>query len=69
MREQAEGATGDIGQRIRQLRKEHGVAQAELADAAGISQSTLSDIERGEIVGRSLETLARLARFFGVSAD
>ena len=69
MIEKEVGSAGDVGQRIRQLRREHGVAQSELAIAAGISQSTLSDMERGEIAGRSLETLARLARFFGVSAD
>ena len=37
--------------------------------AVGISRSTLSDLERGEISGRSLEILAGLARSHRVSAD
>jgi transcriptional regulator with XRE-family HTH domain len=48
---------------------EIGLTQREVARRAGISQSTLSDIERGEITGRSLEVLASLARIFNVSAD
>jgi transcriptional regulator with XRE-family HTH domain len=60
---------GGVGIRLRLLRRERGLAQATVAEAVGISQSTLSGLERGDTAGRSLETLAALARFFGVSAD
>jgi len=43
------------GARIRNLRKARKLTQAQLADAMGIDQSTLSDIERG--AGFTAETL------------
>ncbi len=45
------------------------MSQRALARAAGISQSTYSDLERGDGTGRSLETLARVAKALGASAD
>ncbi|SHN40554.1 Transcriptional regulator, contains XRE-family HTH domain [Rhizobacter sp. OV335] len=40
-----------IGARVRGLRKEMGLTQAELAARAGVDQSTISDIERGKSFG------------------
>ena len=37
-----------IGSRLRKLRKEHGLTQAELARQIGIQQSDLSRMEKGE---------------------
>ena len=36
-----------LGKRVEETRKRLGMSQAELAERAGISQTTLSDIERG----------------------
>lgn len=58
-----------IGERLRAARQDKGISQRAMADAAGMSQSAYSDLERGESVGRSLESLARMARFLNVSAD
>ncbi|MFP4028463.1 MAG: helix-turn-helix domain-containing protein [Candidatus Brocadiia bacterium] len=38
----------DIGDTIRRLRKKRGLTQVELADAAGVSQATISLIESGD---------------------
>lgn len=45
------------------------MSQRDVAHAVGISQSSLSDLERGEVSGRSLEILANIARTLQVSAD
>jgi transcriptional regulator with XRE-family HTH domain len=54
----------DLGIRIRQARKEKGLTQAQLADMAGITRKTLSQIETGTVsdigirkVGRTLDVL------------
>lgn len=60
---------GGAGKRIRQLREERGLTQAEVAAGVGIRQSTLSDLERGAVAGRALGMLTELALFFDVSAD
>lgn len=50
------------------LRIERGMRQADVAEAIGISRSTLAGIERGiDLPGR--ETLASIAKFFGASID
>lgn len=51
--------------RIRAVRKERGVSQRELARALGVSQSTLSRIERGER-RVSVDRLVAIARALGV---
>jgi len=50
-----------LGQRIREIRKERGMSQTELAEKAGISLITISRIERGER-DPHLTTLLRIAR-------
>lgn len=53
---------------VRGLRAKRGLDQAGLADAAEISRSTLSFIERGRSLP-SLEVAARLAVALGCSLD
>lgn len=54
--------------RVRELRKEYGLRQEELAGKLNVSQQTISRIEKE---GNSLapEILADLSRFFRVSVD
>jgi transcriptional regulator with XRE-family HTH domain len=49
-----------IGKRIRKIRKEKGYTVDELANKMGVSQSLISQIERGQ-VSPSLETLWKLS--------
>jgi transcriptional regulator with XRE-family HTH domain len=56
-----------LGQRIREIRKERGMNQTELAEKAGISLITISRIERGER-DPHVRTLAQIARGLGVPA-
>lgn len=56
------------GTRIRELREEHGMSQAELAKALNVTQRTVS---RFELEQHDLGTqiIIDLCRLFGVSAD
>jgi transcriptional regulator with XRE-family HTH domain len=54
-----------LGQRIRELRKERGMSQTELAEKSDVSLITISRIERGERDPHVM-TLARIARGLGV---
>lgn len=49
-----------VGSKIRALREELGMSSSQLAEAAGLSQSAISQIERG-IVDPSLRTLRAIA--------
>ncbi|MFI5066777.1 MAG: helix-turn-helix domain-containing protein [Streptosporangiales bacterium] len=49
------------GQRLRQLRRQHGLSQERLADLAGISLTTAARLERQENSPCRGRTLARLA--------
>ena len=51
---------GQFGQKLRNLRKQNGVTQEQLAEASSISVDFLSLIERG-INAPSFETLEKLA--------
>jgi len=68
MDENLDQALDAVGPRLRALRKERETTLAELADATGISVSTLSRLESG---GRrpNLEQLLPLARAHGVTLD
>lgn len=55
-----------VGQKIRQLRKEHKLTQVELSQRLGIQQSDLSRMEQGEY-RVSLDTLFRILAEFKVS--
>lgn len=54
-----------VGQKIRQLRKEHKLTQVELSQRLGIQQSDLSRMEQGEY-RVSLDTLFRILAEFQV---
>lgn len=53
-------AQRQFGETVRQLRKEAGLSQEELARKAGINRTYLSDVERGER-NISLQNIVRLA--------
>jgi transcriptional regulator with XRE-family HTH domain len=55
-----------IGERVKLARKEAGLTQQELANKAGIKQSTLSELERGDSYGT--KTLASMAAALSVNA-
>ena len=57
-----------MGRRIRQLRKQERLTQAELAEKVGISTSFMGHIERGTRIA-SVETLVHLSDTLKVSLD
>ncbi|SHF51252.1 Transcriptional regulator, contains XRE-family HTH domain [Desulforamulus putei DSM 12395] len=57
-----------IGKRFRQLRKSKGLNQIDFAAAIGISQGTLSDIEKDKCKP-SVETVISASGYFKVSCD
>ena len=57
-----------IGNRLYALRKRMGMTQAELAEAAGLSDRTYADIERGSVNMR-LETLLRICDALYITPD
>lgn len=56
----------EVGQRLRDVRRERGVTLREVADAAGVSESFVSQVERG-VAKPSLATLLRMASALGES--
>jgi transcriptional regulator with XRE-family HTH domain len=64
----AEIASDTLAQRIRAVRKEKALTQAELALQNGLSHSALSKIENGHF-SPTFETLLRLARGLGVDVS
>lgn len=56
----------EVGKRIRYLRRLQGLTSEELAKLAGVSQSMISQIERGQ-VSPSLETLWKLSHSLKVA--
>jgi transcriptional regulator with XRE-family HTH domain len=56
----------ELGAHIRQLRTDAGLTMSALADAAGVSQSLISQIERG-LAEPSLGTLRRIASVLGTT--
>ena len=55
-----------LGARVRALRKARGMTQAALAEAAGVSQTTLSRLEKGHQCP-SIEGIERIGAAMGVS--
>lgn len=53
------------GLRLRQLRRQRGLSQEELADRAGVSVTTVARLERRPIAPCRGRTLGRLARALG----
>lgn len=58
-----------LGDRIRQLRRERGMSQEELAKAVGIRQPSLSKIEKGDTHQLRASTLMRMARALEVDPE
>lgn len=56
----------NIGDRVREARKEKGLSQGQLATRIGIRQPTLSDLENGE--SASTSHIAKIASVLEVSA-
>ena len=54
--------------KLSEFRKARGLRQKEVADAVGISQSFLSDLERGAY-DPSLRVARNLAAFYGVTVN
>lgn len=55
----------NIGENLRRLRRAAGLTQLELAQKSGVSQATISDLERG--VNETTKSLPDLARALGAS--
>lgn len=51
---------GRIGATLRALRRRRGLSQRRLGDMAGLSQSTVSRVERGHLGSLSVDALARI---------
>lgn len=61
-----EQGSGELGARLRRLRKERDLSLAEVADGTGISASFLSMVEKGQS-DITVSRLMRLVHWFGVS--
>lgn len=59
---------GAIGSRLYSFRKHAGMTQAELAEAAGLSDRTYADIERGTANMR-IETILRICNALHITPD
>lgn len=57
-----------IGNRLLAFRKRTGMTQSEVAEAAGVSDRTYADIERGTVNMR-LDTLLRICRVLRISPN
>lgn len=55
--------------RLRQLRIEHNLTQAEIAKAIGVSSATIGNYEQGTREPRNNEMRQKLADYFNVSVD
>jgi predicted ATPase/DNA-binding XRE family transcriptional regulator len=62
-------AETSLGPLLRRHRREAGLTQEELAERAGVSARTVSDVERGLRSGIYRDTAARIASALGMSPD
>lgn len=60
------GREGTLGYRLRTLREEYGLTQAQLASMAGVTAGLIGQIEQGK-VQPSLKTLEKIAEVMGVA--
>lgn len=60
------GHEGTLGHKLKALREEYGLTQAQLANLAGVTAGLIGQIEQGK-VQPSLKTLEKLAEVMGVS--
>lgn len=59
----------EIGIKIRKLRKAAGFTQKQLAEALGVSQQVVSNLERGDSANPTLSTLEKIAIVTGRRLD
>lgn len=57
-----------IGNKLLAIRKRNGMTQAEVAEAAGLSDRTYADIERGTVNMR-IETILRICHVLHITPD
>ena len=57
-----------IGNRLLSIRKRMGMTQSEVAEAAGLSDRTYADIERGTVNMRT-ETILRICKVLHITPD
>ena len=57
-----------IGNKLFTIRKRNGMTQAEVAEAAGLSDRTYADIERGTVNMR-IETILRICEVLHITPD
>jgi transcriptional regulator with XRE-family HTH domain len=58
-----------IGARLKRLRDRKGWSQQELARQCGVTQATISRLERGELQDIQVITARRMAHALGVTID
>ena len=58
----------EFNERLRTIRKENGLTQAELAEKAGIAVNSVWLYESGKVIPK-LDTIARIARAMGLTAS
>lgn len=56
-----------IRNRLKAIREEHGISQAELAEKTGISRTTISKIENNEEAVVTTKTISKIAGVFACS--
>jgi len=56
-----------MGERIRELRKQHNMTQTELAQKLGIGKSAVLKYEKGEVINIPYDNIKTMATIFGVS--
>lgn len=56
------------GKRLKELRKQAGKTQEQIAEAVGLESGTISRIERGA-KGMSIDSLLMFSEIYGVSTD
>lgn len=61
------GQEGSLGHRLKSLREEYGLTQAQLAGLAGVTAGLIGQIEQGK-VQPSLKTLEKVSEVMGVSS-
>ena len=59
----------DFGEKLKALRKERGLSQAQLADKAGLSNGAIGNYESGKRTKISVEALCRLADALSVDPE
>lgn len=59
----------EIGQKIKKLREEKKLTQADLADTCGISRVTLGKIEQGKLGNTSVKTLDLVLAKLGLEIE